>query len=249
VALEAPTSPPSEAYRTIRANLQFIARDGDVKVVAITSPSLGEGKTTTTADLAVTLANAGKRVIAVSCDLRKPRLHEFFGANAGPGLTEYLHGDAELLDVTQRTELGTLRLISSGSVPHDPAEVLTSDAMARFLQSLRSFADFVLLDTPPVLAVSDALILAPHSDGVIIIVDAGHTSRSAVAHTREQLEQVGARILGGVLNNLDTSRAKSYPSYVRDYYGYGYGAEEGKATPSINGKSAEIKATPEELWR
>jgi capsular exopolysaccharide synthesis family protein len=249
IAVEEPKSPAAEAYRTIRANLQFMAREGGLQIVELTSPSLGEGKTTTTADLAVTLANAGKRVIAVSCDLRKPRLHEFFGLGNEPGLSELLRGEAELLDVTQRTSVDTLRVISSGGVPHNPSELLASDAMARFLDSLRRYADFVLLDTPPVLAVSDALILAPKSDGVIIIVDAGHTSRSAVAHTREQLEQVGATILGGVLNNLDPSRAKSYPSYVRDYYGYGYASPDGKAVPSGNGARSERNATPEELWR
>lgn len=251
VALQTPTSPAAEAYRTIRAHLQFLARNGDVKIVAVTSPSLGEGKTTTTANLAVTLANAGRRVIAVSCDLRKPRLHEFFGQENPPGLTELLHGEAELMDVTRRTGIDSLRVIPSGSVPHNPAEILASDAMAQLLDELRSFAEFVLLDTPPVLAVSDALILAPRSDGVLILVDAGKTSRSAVAHTREQLEQVGAVILGGVLNNLDASRAKGYPSYMRDYYGYGYSAPNGAdaEVATSNGAPVERRTTPEELWR
>jgi capsular exopolysaccharide synthesis family protein len=251
VAIDAPTSAAAEAYRAVRANLEFIGRNGDVKVITLTSPALGEGKTTTTADLAVTLAKAGKRVIAVSCDLRKPRLHAFFALSNEVGLVDLLRDTQMSAEAMQRVPgIDKLRVIASGASPHDPAELLGSETMIRLLEALRAHADYVLLDTPPVLAVADALLLAPRTDGVIVIADAGTTTRSALGATRQELEQVGAKILGGVLNNLDPKRAKSYPSYVRDYYGYGYGRYTSKGHASENGhKAAEIDLEKQRnLW-
>jgi len=252
VAVDAPTSAAAEAYRAIRANLEFIGRDGEVKVITVTSPALGEGKTTTVADLAVTLAKAGKRVIAVSCDLRKPRLHAFFALSNEVGLVDLLRGGERFAEATQQVMgIDSLRVIPSGQAPHNPAELLGSETMTKLLVALRAHADYILLDTPPVLAVADALLLAPRTDGVIVIADAGTTTRSALAATRQELEQVGAKVLGGVLNNLDPKRARSYPSYVRDYYGYGYGRYTSKGRTSENGhKGTTIDLEQQKhLWK
>lgn len=264
-----PRGPVAEAYRTLRTNLQFVAKDEDFKIITVTSPAAGEGKTTTVANLAATMAQTGKRVIAVSCDLRKPRLHGFFGLSNEVGLSNILEGKATLADAVQTPEsIGTLRLIASGPVPVNPAELLGSPAMTEFLRELRFHADFILLDAPPVLAVSDPLILGPQSDGVLLIADAQTTARSAAAHSREQLEQVGCNIIGCVLNNFDPNQIRYYPyqnayyysSYYSGYKGYkgygGYGADgqQESAEPQprdrargSNGQKSEVK-TDDEMW-
>jgi len=222
ITRESPKGPTAEAYRTLRTNLDFIARDGDFRVLLLTSPVAGEGKTTTVANVAATLAQTGKRVIAVSLDLRKPRLHRFFSLSNAEGVTSILRGESTLGQSAQKPEgFDTLRVLGSGPVPSNPAEMLASAAMNSLMEDLRTYADIVVLDTPPVLAVSDALILAPKCDGVVVIADSRTTSRAAAAHAREQLGQVGANIVGCVLNNFDPHQVSYYPSSYRDYY-YAY---------------------------
>ena len=212
-----PKGGAAEAYRTLRTNVQFLARTGTLRVIGIVSPAAGEGKTTTAANLAVSLAHAGKRVIVVSCDLRKPRLHRCFGIPNDPGLTSVLSG-MNLMDAIQKPKLDNLRVLASGPTPPNPAELIGSDAMERMLETLQMFADFVILDTPPLLAVSDGVSLASRCDGVLMVADARTTARGALAHAREQLEQVGAKLIGGVLNNFDPSRARYYSHYHGSYY-------------------------------
>jgi capsular exopolysaccharide synthesis family protein len=248
VARDQPKSASAEAYRTIRTNFGFLAKTSGLSVVSIASAGTGEGKTTTTANLAVSLAQTGKRVIAMSCDLRKPRLHHFFDLTNDNGVTSILVDGLTVPQVAQRIPgLDALRIIASGPVPHNPAELLGSDEMEELLRELRHYADFVLVDTAPVLAVSDSLILAPKTDGVVIVTDASATHRSAVQSTRDQLEQVGANIVGAIFNNFDPSRAKSYPGYYR--YSY-YGASpyrDGDKAPKAKRAQAEID--PAAFWR
>lgn len=244
-----PKSPAAEAYRTIRTNVDYLARTNDIKVIALTSPSLGEGKTTTTANLALTMAQTGKRVIAVGCDLRKPRLHRFFNVSNTHGLTDLLTSDVPVGSIVALTGEETLRVIPSGPVPPNPSELLGSDAMNQFIHDIRTQADYILLDTSPVLAVSDAAILAPRCDGVIVLVDATSTTRTAVKVMREQLEQVGSRILGGIYNNFDPKHTKSYPGYYR-YYTYGYkGSEKPDESVRGNGKrGTSVAGPPADIW-
>jgi non-specific protein-tyrosine kinase len=220
VAKDAPKTAPAEAYRTLRTNVAFMARTNDLKMISMVSPSMGEGKTTTTANLAVALAHSGKRVVALSCDLRKPRLHRFYGLSNDVGVTSILRDGVTVPEAAQRVDgIDTLRVIASGPIPHDPAELLGTEEMEELLADLRQFADFVLVDTAPVLVVSDALSIAPKTDGVIIMADSGETMRGAVKATREQLELVGANIVGAVFNNFDPARAKMYyGSYKYHYY-------------------------------
>ena len=249
VARDKPKSAAAEAYRTIRTNVDYLARTNDLKVIAVTSPSLGEGKTTTTANLALTMAQTGKRVVAVSCDLRKPRLHRFFDVSNQHGLTDLLTADVPVASIVERTGEATMRVIPSGPVPPNPSELLGSDAMQHFLQGMRTHSDYVLLDTPPVLAVSDAAILAPRCDGVIVVVDATSTTRTAVKVLREQLEQVGSRILGGIYNNFDPRHTKSYPGHYR-YYSYGYQGN-GKRDDRVSGngkRDAPVAGSPADIW-
>lgn len=245
ISLEAPKGQTAEAYRTLRTNLQFVARHGDFKVLTVTSPMLGDGKTTTVANLAATLAQTGKRVIAVSCDLRKPRLHRFFGLKNQVGVTSVLAGTATLAQAAQRPGQDSLRILASGPVPPNPTELLESKEMGNLIEELRQAADFVIIDAPPILAVSDALILAPKSDGVVIVAGAGNTSRGAAVTTREQLDQVEARVVGCVLNNFHPGQAKYYPYYYRYYTTYGYYED---ADGRFAGNGHEEEKVPESVW-
>jgi capsular exopolysaccharide synthesis family protein len=254
--MSASGSPAAEAYRSLRTNLQFISRDGTVRVISVTSPHAGEGKTTTVANIATTLALTGKRVMALSADLRKPRLHRFFGLDNERGLSSVLAGQAQLAEVARRVEgLDSLRIVTSGPVPPNPAELLSSDAMESLLTQLRSMADYVVIDTPPVLVVSDAMIVAPRVDGVVVVVDADTTTGGAASHTIDQLEQVGGNVIGSVLNRFDPSKARYY-SYAGKYayaYRYHYRHEDsGAGDQGSNGKdqrAAPVPPPPDNVWR
>jgi capsular exopolysaccharide synthesis family protein len=216
VTLSAPMSGPAEAYRSLRTNLHFIGRGGDFKVLCITSAVAGEGKTTTAANLAVAIANEGKKVIVVSCDLRKPLLHRFFGLENETGMSSILVGDTNPSEAIQRPKIPNLRVLTSGPTPPNPAELLGSARFDELLKLLRDSVDFVIVDTAPILAVTDALVIAAKTDGVLIVADAETTTRGAAAQTRQQLEQVGANIVGGILNNIRRSRATYYPNYYHE---------------------------------
>jgi capsular exopolysaccharide synthesis family protein len=221
ISIDAPRSASSEAYRTLRTNLQFVQHGEDVRVFIVTSGALGEGKTTTVANLGVALAQAGRRIVLVSCDLRRPRLHKFFDLQNETGLSSVLSGQSDLATAMQRAKnLDNVILLASGPIPPNPAELLASDRMRRVVDELRRAADFVIIDTPPLFAVSDALPLAALSDGAILVADAVATTRTAVRHARQQLDQVGARVLGGVLNNFDPYASRY--SYSQDGYRYAY---------------------------
>ncbi len=247
-AAKAPKGAVAEAYRTIRTNLLFMAKDGELKALALTSPAAGEGKTTTTANLAVSLAQAGKRVIVVSADLRKPRLHRFFGLPNDVGLSTVLARQSGMRETIQRPLIENLRVMASGPVPSNPGELLTSNDMDALLEQLKGVADFVIVDTPPVLAVSDVLTLAPRMDGVLIVADAQSSHRGAIAHLRDQLEQVGGNVIGAVLNNFDPSSAKYYPAYYRYTYTYRYRDEDGRDRRERRGRE-QADGTLEDIWQ
>ena len=249
VARDEPRSPTAEAYRSVRTNLQFLAQTSDLRTVVITSANLGEGKSTTCANLAVTLAQGGAKVIVISCDLRKPRLHRFFELSNERGLADVLAGTATLRDVTQRADgVETLRVVASGPSPSDPAELLSSPAMAKTLASARANADFVVLDTPPTLAVSDTLALVRLVDGVLVVADAQRTRRSALVQVTEQILQVGGRIVGGIYNNFDPARAKLYRRHYGSYYYEPYGDSPTKHAQNGDDDIPAEHAAAEDLW-
>ncbi len=228
-----PRSAAAESYRTLRTSMLFAAAQRGIKTILVASASAGEGKTTTAANLAVVLANADKRVILVNADLRKPRVHRFFQLRNKIGVVDVLAGTAKPWEALVDPGIENLRVFPSGPIPTRPAELLGSEAMGELLAELRQVADFIIVDSAPVLVVSDALALAPLCDGVMYVADAEATTRGAVAHAREQLEQVGVDIIGSVLNNFDLNRARSAPYYYRYYYryrsqyGYSYGGPYG----------------------
>ena len=231
--LEDPKGPVSEAYRTLGTNVQYLASQQPLKVLLITSALSNDGKTTTAANLGVVLAQAGKRVILVSADIRKPRLHRFFALNNRAGLTEALSRNAQLSEITRDPGVPNLRVVTGGTSPQDPAALLGGLRTAAFLGSLREVSDFVILDSPPVLAVADASILAPHVDGTIFVLDAERASRSSLTQARDQLLNAGANIVGTVFNNFDPAEG-SYYSYYYYNYDSAYLGEEGNGsgTPS-----------------
>ena len=241
VTVDQPKSAVAESYRTLRTSILFAAAQKGVRNIMVVSPTAGEGKTTTAANLAVVLADAGKRVILISCDLRKPRIHSFFGLSNEIGLSNVLAGESKPGEALQHPERENLRVMSGGPVPGSPAELLQSEQMGELIEQFGRVSDFVVLDTAPMLLVADALALAPLVDGVLFVADAEETSRGAVSQARDELEQLDASIIGAVLNNFDPAKAKAYASgYGGGYYYYGkrgyyraYGHEE---TPESNGE-------------
>jgi capsular exopolysaccharide synthesis family protein len=205
VVASQPSSPAAEAYRQLRTNILFSSLDRPLRTLLVTSTTPEEGKSTTLANLAVTLAQAGSSVILADCDLRRPSLHTLFGASQAPGLTNVLlaGGDFPLIE----TGIEGLQLLPAGPLPPNPAELVGSKRMTETMAQLRERADYVLFDSPPVIAVTDAAILATKVDAVLLVVRAGATKRDLAQRAKAQLEQVKAPLIGVVLNNAkyDTS--------------------------------------------
>lgn len=202
VTVSHPRSPVSEAYRTLRTNIEFSSLDHAVKMILVTSAGPDEGKSTTIANLAVTFAEAGREVLVVDCDLRRPSLHVLFDRPNDPGLTSLIREERSLAEVAQPTGVPRLNLLSSGPLPPNPAELLGSQRMGRVIESLREQADVVLFDAPPTIAVADAALLASKMDGVLLVVSAGQTRRDHALRAKRLIEKVNAKVLGVVLNNV-----------------------------------------------
>jgi non-specific protein-tyrosine kinase len=217
-----PRSPAAEAYRTLRVNIQFASPDKPLRTILATSTSAEAGNPTTMANLAVALAETGASTLLVDCDLRRPSLHTLFGLPNEQGLTSLIlaaaTGDvpgaaAEQPTLPlQPTRVDNLRLLTSGPVPPNPAELLASRRMAEILALLSGQASYVLLDSPPIIAVADAATLAPRVDGVLLVVRAGKTRRDLAAKARKMLEQVQANVVGVVLTDA-TLEGSAYSYY------------------------------------
>jgi capsular exopolysaccharide synthesis family protein len=214
VVVTDPTSPAAESYRSLRTSLQFARQEGQLRCLVVTSPSAAEGKTATLANLGVVFAQAGERVVLVSCDLRRPRVGAFFGVNEQVGLTSVLLGEQTLDQaVLPVPHFDRLCLLPAGPVPPNPAELLNGPRARDIFADLRKRFDLVLIDSPPVLPVTDAAILSRYADGTLVIAAAGQTRRGDLHRAAEKLNRVGATILGIVLNKV--SRRSDY-----GYYGY-----------------------------
>ena len=205
VALQDPRSPAAEAYRTLRTNLQFSSLDRPLRTILATSTAPNEGKSTTIANLAVTMAQAEQRVLLVDCDLRRPTLHTIFNLPNDVGLTSMMLQDDERLPV-QATAVPGLTLLSSGPLPPRPADILGSRRMEQVIAMLKEQADIVLFDTPPVNAVTDAAVLATKVDGVLLVFRSGATRRDHARDARKLLEKVNAHIVGVVLTDVRQER-------------------------------------------
>jgi capsular exopolysaccharide synthesis family protein len=218
VTLQAPRSPAAEAYRTLRTSILVAAAERGYKTLMVVSAIAGEGKTTTAANLAVVLAQADKRVVLISADLRRPRLNDFFGLPANDrGLSEVLEGDRKAWEALRSGKVDNLWVMSSGKVSDQPTELLQSETMRELLANQREVVDFIIVDCPPVLAVADALVVAPMADAVLYVANEQATPRGAVIAARAQLDQVGANILGSVLNNVE-AKGTGYAYYGQYVY-------------------------------
>jgi non-specific protein-tyrosine kinase len=233
VSVASPQSATAEAYRTLRTSMQFVGIDHTIKVTQITSPNPGEGKSTTLANLGVQLSRTGRRVVLVDCDLRKPRLHEFFDLSNDIGFTSILLGDATVADALAPVKgERNLVVVPSGPVPPNPSELLSAKRTQEVLQMLGEQADFVLVDSPPVLPVSDSLVLSRLVDATILVIAAGTTTKRGAHRAFELLEQIDAPLIGAVLNSVEsgTRYDGGYGSYGS--YGYVYGSPK-KAKPRL----------------
>jgi capsular exopolysaccharide synthesis family protein len=201
VMLTEPHSPAAEAYRSLAANLQFAYSDRQLQTIGITSSAAGEGKSTTVANLAIALAQTGRRLIIVDADLRRPGQHTLFGLDREEGLANVLLGENAQLPLRD-TPVAGVRLLTSGPMPANPLEVLGSRRFDQVLALARAQADFVLVDTPPAGALADAAVLAPRLEGMLLVVSAGRTRRDMARRAREQLERVNANLLGVVLTDV-----------------------------------------------
>ncbi len=215
LAHNSPKDPVAEQYRTIRTNVQFSDTEQDIKSIMLTSTGPGEGKSTTASNLATVYAQQGLRVLLIDADLRKPTSHYTFRLENHVGLTNVLTKQSTLGQAVQATEVPELFLLTSGPIPPNPAELLASNNMTELLKEMKEEFDMIIFDTPPVLAVADAQILANQVDGSILVVSSGKTDKEAAVRAKELLLKANAKVLGAVLNNRKMEEGSDY------YYYYG----------------------------
>jgi len=212
-----------EAYRTIRTNLMFSVARSDCKTVMFTSSIQGEGKTTTAVNIAFSIARSNKKVLLLDLDLRKPSIHRVLKQKSIPGLTNFLSGYNSLEEVLHKELYPNLDVICAGTIPPNPAEMVASDGMIRLLEEMKKQYDFIILDTPPLNLVSDALSIISHTDGMVLVIRPKYTARNEVQKALSQVEFVGGKVLGIVANGVQ-DRKRSYRRYYR-YGRSGYGNE------------------------
>ncbi len=230
-----PRSPAAEAYRMLRTSLSFLAPQEGLRTILVTSAGMGEGKTVTAANLAVALAQAGRQVLLIDADLRLPGLGNLFGVPQAVGLSNVLVRAAGASEAVALTEVPGVDLLPSGPVPPNPAELLARSDFEALLAAFKREYDRIVIDTPPVLTVSDATTIAGMVDGVLLVAEAGITRREALADAKKALEQVGGRVVGVVLNKMARTAAGGH----YDYYGY-YGAAGARARPARAARAPEL---------
>ena len=208
-----PKSIAAESYRTLRTNIQYSSFDKDYKVIMVTSSEPGEGKSTTSGNLALCLAQGDKKVVLIDCDLRKPSIHKKFKVSNIVGLSDVIIGKEELVAALHRYNKN-LVILTSGKIPPNPYEMLSSKAMTALIENLKENFDYIILDTPPVQAVTDSQILSTKADGSILVVRSEKTKKDSVQNAIGLLKKVNANIIGTVLNGVDNSKNK---------YNYYYG--------------------------
>ena len=216
-------SPVAEAYRVIRTNLQFCQTDSSLHTLIFTSAGPSEGKSTTIANTAVALAQTGKKVLLVDCDLRKPVQHHIFKKNKA-GVTNHLAEGTLLTELFQESGVPNLTLLTSGPVPPNPSELLGSEKMKQLLAQLREEYDYVLIDAPPVIAVTDAAVLASKVDGVVLVLDSGNVRPEMAQQAQKLIQAANGKLLGAILNKVEIDEEHSYYYY---YYGKEHSSKGG----------------------
>jgi len=222
ITLEQSKSPISEAFRTLRTNVQFTSVDTQTKKIMVTSAGPREGKSSTVANLAVSMAQAGKSVLVIDADLRNPTQHKLFGIDNLEGLSIALLQDHDFKNNFRDTAVPGVMVLTGGPIPPNPAELVGSKRMKRLIEEASEQYDVVLIDTPPIVAVTDAAIIAQEVDGVILVLASGEVNKEYAQRAKELLDKVGAKILGAVLNKVDMKTSEYY------YYYYYHGTDDPK---------------------
>jgi len=240
VTINEPRSPVSEAFRSLRTNVQYASVDHPLRRILVTSPTPSEGKTTVITNLAVVMAQGGMRVTIMDADMRRPRLHRLLGATNRYGLSSlFVRPSDQINGIFQPTRQEGLQVITSGQLPPNPSELLGSQKMYDVLEHIQALADVVLIDTPPIMSVTDAVVLSPFVDGLILVVKPGKTKMTALQQTVEQLRRVNANVIGVVMNDLEFSRSR-YGYYYKSYYSSYYYVE----TPSGRRIKKKVQKAP-----
>ncbi|WP_288227715.1 CpsD/CapB family tyrosine-protein kinase [uncultured Enterococcus sp.] len=215
ITLADKASPVAEQYRTIRTNIQFASANRKMQTIVVTSAGAGEGKSTTTANLAIVLADAGQRVLLVDADMRKATVHKSFGLSNEAGLSFYLSSNQQIEGLAQHTSVANLSVLTAGPKPPNPSELLGSKRMDQFIEEACRLYDVILFDMPPIVVVTDAQIMASKVDGTLMVVREEVTRKDALMNAKKLLDMVHAHILGVVYNGVEKGRAQ-------DYYYYGH---------------------------
>ncbi len=219
VTVHSPKSTASESYRGIRTGILFSSAESEPQAIMVASAGPLEGKTITAANLAITMAQSGSKVVILDCDLRRPRMHNMFGITRDQGITNLLVEKKDIKDAVCRTRISNLYIIPSGPIPPNPSEILGSRRMNELIEVLRQDFTRIIIDTPPITAVTDAVVLAKSVDGVVLVIRANDSAKDIVKNGLGQLQSVGAHMLGAVLNGVDLGRDSYYYRYYCYYYG------------------------------
>ena len=222
ISIKNPKSPISESYRGIRTSIEFSNLDKELKVINITSSMKKEGKSTVTANLAVSFANLDKRVLIIEGDLRNPSVHRMFNISNINGLTDILLNNKEFAECVHCTDVKNLHVLTCGPIPPNPSEILSSKKMKEFINEVKEHYDYIFIDTPPIGIVTDAGIISNYSDGCVFVVGSKQCDIEMAKIAKQRLDGVGANIIGAVLNKFEAG-GNSY-----NYYNYYYEQESGK---------------------
>ena len=225
-----PKSITAESYRSLRTNIQYSSIDKQVKTLVVTSSNAGEGKSTVAGNLAYTFFQNGKRVLIIDCDLRKPSLHRKFNVSNEEGLTDVLVGTSKLNNVMKKVD-DNLYLLTTGTLPPNPAEIIGSNTMENFLEQCKINFDYIILDTPPILPVTDSKLLAIKADATVVVVRSEVSKSKHVSQAFKELEKVNANIIGTILNDVEMYSEKLY---------YDYSAKNNKSKINIIKKLIKI---------
>jgi capsular exopolysaccharide synthesis family protein len=227
ITYEDPKSPVSESYRSLRTNISYASSDNKIKSLLVSSPQPGEGKSTTTANLAIAFAQLRKRTLLIDGDLRKPVQHNVFDLSRGPGLSEYLVGQInDAKEIIHSTKIENLSVMTAGGLPPNPSELLGSDRMGQLVDQLGQEWDMILFDSPPIVAVTDASMVSSEIDAIALVVKAGQTDRSAVDRALDTIKNVKAPMIGVILNGANPETLAGKYSYYYSYYNYYYHTDE-----------------------
>jgi non-specific protein-tyrosine kinase len=218
VTLAEPRSQVAEAFRSLRTNIQFASVDQPLRTLLITSPTPSEGKSTVAVNLGVVIAQGGKRVALIDADLRRPNVHKLLDLSNVQGLSDLFVQEHVSLDGTlQKTKTADLFVMTSGALPPNPAELLGSEKMYEIIRQVKEQTDLLVIDSPPVIAVTDSAVLAPRVDGVLLVFKPGVTHLAAARQAVEQLQRLGANLLGAVLNEVDLKGSRYYYYHYKSY--------------------------------